>query len=62
MNKCNFCKCSTPTGQMGAWKCDYANDFSTRREHCNIAIKAMNEFNETRANGNVNAVKISKYK
>lgn len=33
-----------------------------RREHCDIAIKAMNEFNETRANGNINAVKISKYK
>lgn len=62
MNKCNFCKCSTPTGQMGSWKCDYANDSSQRELWCKGALKTMMEFNQVRAYGNKSAVEMSKCK
>lgn len=55
MNKCNYCKCSTPTGEIGTWKCDYSNFASERQSYCEIALKTMMEFNEVRAEGNKNA-------
>lgn len=50
MNKCNFCKHSTPTGEMGCWKCDYQHSPLDRIDGCEEALERMKEYNETRAN------------
>ena len=50
MNKCNFCAYSIPTGQMGAWICEY-KEFVERASYCE---KAMMKYNKTRANNNIN--------
>lgn len=52
MNKCNFCKCSIPTGQTGAWKCDFANYTSKRELWCRSALKTMMEYNQVRSGSN----------
>lgn len=54
MNKCNFCKYSTPTGNTGCWKCDYEHSVLDRIDRCEEALKTMKEYNETRAKGNEN--------
>ena len=38
MNKCNFCAYSIPTGQMGAWICEY-KEYVARASYCEKAIK-----------------------
>lgn len=50
MIKCNFCKRSIPTRQMGGWKCDCT--VGSRSLECEKAIKTMMEYNNTRANNN----------
>lgn len=50
--KCGYCEASTPTGQIGCWRCDY-EDYETKRyEQCTKAVDRMIEYNETRADGN----------
>ena len=53
MNKCNFCAYSIPTGQMGAWICEY-KESGERASYCEKAIKTMMKYNEMRANNNIN--------
>lgn len=53
MNKCNFCAYSIPTGQMGAWICEFKESVK-RSLYCEKAIKTMVKYNETRANNNIN--------
>lgn len=53
MNKCNFCAYSIPTGQMGAWICEY-KEYVARASYCEKAIKTMMKYNEIRANNNIN--------
>lgn len=53
MNKCNFCAYSIPTGQMGAWICEY-KEFDERALFCEQAIETMMKYNKMRANNNIN--------
>lgn len=49
MNKCDFCEKSIPTGSAGGWKCSCTNSSYDREQKCLKALKAMEEYNKTRA-------------
>ena len=51
--KCGYCEASTPTGQIGCWRCDYEDDEMERYEQCMKAVERMIEYNEIRATGSI---------